>query len=180
MAKKTSPEWRERVSRGVKRGQQRRRERLRARPRDLDRLRSEGLVSPALRPIVSIAEVEAAEIFEGLGGTDRVTPQKRIIIEDLCGVGIALRATLALFLQSNDPELASRIATLAGARRASLVALGLERLEKEIDLKTYLAQRSESAEVAAGEANDSHDDAKVGAGEFGDGDTDAGRAEKSP
>ena len=174
MARKGSPEWRERVSRGVKRGQHRRRERLRARPRDLDRLRSEGLVTESLRPLVAVAEEEAVEIFEALGGADRVTPQKRIIIEDLCAVGIALRGTLALFLQSNDPELASRIATLAGARRASLVALGLERLEKEIDLKTYLVQRNEAAGNVVGAAIHSQEDGEVISEDADGGDIDGG------
>ena len=85
---------------------------------------------------------EAREITEALGGVEAVTPQQRILVEDLCAVGIGLRTNLALFVQDADPELSSRIATLAGARRQSLLALGLGRFEKALDLASLLHQKS--------------------------------------
>ena len=148
MVERGSPEWRERVRRGAKRGLDRRRESKRARPRDLDRLTAQGLVAESLRPIVAVAVQEAVEITQALGGADRVTPQQRILIEDLCSTGIALRGTLALYLQKPDPELGSRISTMVGARRANLALLGLERFQRELSLDEYL--RSKSRETAPG------------------------------
>jgi hypothetical protein len=144
--KRGSDAWRQRVAEGTRRAIARRREAALIRPRDLDRLRSSGLVTEGLRPLLKIAEQEASELFAALGGVGRVSEQKRILIEDLCAVGVALRGTLAAYLRTSDSELASRIATLAGARRSSLAALGLERLEREVmDLQTYLCTKAAEA-----------------------------------
>ena len=159
MARVGTPEWHRRVTEGTRRGKERRRERLCSRPRDLERLRRDGFVAESLRPIVEIAEEEAGEIMRALGGVDSVTAQKRILIEDLCAVGIALRGTLALYLQEPDPELGSRLSTMASTRRSSLALLGLERFEREIDLSSYLAQKS--AEIEPGDANGSGDEPVV-------------------
>lgn len=149
-----SPEWRRRVSEGTKRALALRRERKFLRPRDYDRYRREGLVVPQLAPLVEIAEQEAAEIITALGGPDDLTPQRRVIVEDLAAVGIALRAQLMLFLSGAEGEHASRIGTLASVRRASLTALGLERREREIDLQAYLTQRTAENRSGATNAND--------------------------
>ena len=145
-------ETKRRISRGLRRYYQRRREAALVRPRDLERLRLSGIVGPALRPLIEIAEREAEQIVGALGGPDRVTPQRRLIVEDLAAVGIVLRAELARYLQAQDADAATRVGTLANSRRASLAALGLERLENEIDLTTYLEQRgSHQSQAASGE-----------------------------
>ena len=63
---------------------------------------------------------------------------------------------MARFLQGDgDPELASRVASITGARRASLQALGLERASREIpDLRTYLEQREARASEPIGDDPD--------------------------
>ena len=142
-----SPEWRERVSAGLRRYHERRRKVAQVAPRDLARLARDGELAPSLRPLLPIAAEEAYELTEALGGLASVSPQRRAIIEDIVAVGIVLRATLARFLQTRDHELGSKVGTLASARRASLQALGLERVAKELDLSTYLAQKA--AESAA-------------------------------
>jgi hypothetical protein len=90
-AVKGSPEWRARTGAGVRRANERRREAARVRPRDLQRLRRSGSVAPALRPLLDIAETEAVELMDSLGGPDRVTPQRRILVEDVTAVGMVLR-----------------------------------------------------------------------------------------
>jgi len=137
-----SPEWRERVSAGLRRYHERRRKVAQVAPRDLARLARDGELAPSLRPLLPIAAEEAYELTEALGGLASVSPQRRAIIEDIVAVGIVLRATLARFLQTRDHELGSKVGTLASARRASLQALGLERVAKELDLSTYLAQKA--------------------------------------
>ena len=127
-----SPETRARLSRAGVRAWEKRREAARVRPRDLERLRRSGTVSESLRPLLEIAEEEAAELVSALGGPDEISPQRRAIVEDLVAVGVVLRAELTRFLQSGDPDAGARVGTLAGARRASLSALGLERRAREV------------------------------------------------
>lgn len=131
---KLSLEHRERISRGVRRAHERKRQGAKLRPRDLERLEKEGVVVPALAPIVAIGKAEGRELMLALGGEDQVSPQKRILVEDLVACGIGLRGVLQLFVQSHDPELASRIASLAGARRQILSLLGLDRFERTLDV----------------------------------------------
>jgi hypothetical protein len=127
------------VAAGLRRYHERRRKVAKVAPRDLRRLEKSGTVVHALKPLLPLAAEEAYELTEALGGLDAVSPQRRVLIEDLVAIGLALRATLALFLQNGDPELASKVGTLASARRSSLQAVGLERIAKELDLASYLA-----------------------------------------
>lgn len=146
---------RARISRGLKRFYARKRAVSLVTPRDL-RLTDKGLVAPSLRPALLAAEAECADVLEALGGADHVSPQRRVIVEDLARVGVALRGTLAAYVRTSDPELASKIGSLASVRRALLTALGLERREREIDLKAYVAQRA--AENCPGATNGNEPD----------------------
>jgi hypothetical protein len=161
MSHPQTPDARARISHGLKRYHDRQRKVAEVSPRDLRRLEKSGTVAEALRPLLPIAAEEAYELTEALGGPEAVSPQRRMIIEDLAAMGITLRATLALFLQSSDSELVSKISALASARRASLQALGLERISKELDLTTYLAQKAaENRADGADGANGDNPDAQ--------------------
>ncbi len=126
-----SAETRRRISHGLLRFNERKRLAARIRPRDLARLRDSGNVAESLRPILDLAENEMAEIINSLGGVDVVPPTKRALIEDAVSVGVALRGELGRYLQSRDPDAASRIGTLAAARRQSLALIGLEPPKEE-------------------------------------------------
>jgi hypothetical protein len=104
-------------------------------------------VSRPFGPIVDAAGIEAGELIEALGGPDLVSPQRKVIIEDVVRIGVALKALLALFVQAEvpDPEIASKLGTLAASRRAGLQACGLERHEREVSLRDYLASRQPDA-----------------------------------
>jgi hypothetical protein len=155
-----SPEWRERVALGTKRGLALRRERLKAKPRDLTRLQREGLVAEALRPLVDLAELELREWLEALGGVDEVSPQRRAVLEDAAGLGIAFRAELSRFLASNDPAALDRLTSIAGARRTSLVAAGLEVIRPDpLSTDDYL--EALRAQKRVGRENDSPPGADV-------------------
>ena len=77
-ARKGSSEWKARVSSGLRRHHERRRQEARVRPRDLDRLQASGSVAPSLRPLLAIAGEEAIELIAALGGPDQISPQRRI------------------------------------------------------------------------------------------------------
>lgn len=150
MSHPQTPETREKIRHGLRRYYERRRAVTAVAPLDLARF-GKGIVTPRLRSYLRAAEAECADVLEALGGADNVSAQRRVIVEDLARVGVVLRGTLAAYLRTEDPELASKVGTLAAARRGLLVALGLERVSKELDLASYLEQRA--AENRSGEAN---------------------------
>jgi hypothetical protein len=110
-----------------------------------------GTVAPSLRPLADIAATESVDLADALGGADQLSAQQRLIVEDLVSVGIVLRATLARFLQTDggDPELAARVGTLVGQRRASVALLGLQRVAREVEVGLS-EERLLAAEQAAG------------------------------
>jgi len=152
-------ETREKIRHGLHRYHLRKRQLAEVKPRDLARLERTGVVARALRPLIAIATEEAEGLTIALGGPDRVTPQQRILIEDLCATGIALRACTALFLKEPDPDIASKIGTLTGARRSSLALLGLERHELDVpSLSEYLQAKSASQDPAEATNADTPDE----------------------
>lgn len=106
--------------------------------------RGKAIASPTLRLCAQRATEELAAWLDSLGGPDHVSPQRRSIAENASRISLLIHALVAQWLSGDaDPELASRIGTLVGVHRASLVALGLDRVEHEVgDLRTYLATRS--------------------------------------
>lgn len=127
-----TPEWRERISHGVKRYWQRRRESARVRPADLAHLRTSGTVPARLAGFLEAAEVEAESLIDALGGLDRVSPQRRALVEDVARCGLVLRAELARYVQTQDSDAAGKVSTLTAARRAGLQALGLDRAARDV------------------------------------------------
>ena len=140
-APRYSEAWRERVSRGVRRALERRRQAEQVTPSDLAMLERPGAsVRPELRPLLEAARAEAESLLDALGPDP--SPQRRILVEDLVRVGLALRGQAIRYAQTGEPEAASRVGSLAAVRRASLQALGLDRVAQQVpDLRTYLEQR---------------------------------------
>lgn len=155
-----SADTRARISRGLKRHFARKRAVSLVTPHDL-RLSDKGIVAPSLRPALLAAEAECADVLEALGGADHVSPQRRVIVEDLARVGVALRGTLAAYVRTEDPELASKVGSLASVRRALLTAIGLERVTRELDLTEYLKQTAQNRRD--GENGDEPDPSPTGA-----------------
>ena len=95
--------------------------------------------SPALRVDARAAAVELEVLVAALGGPENISPQREILAADASRLGLVARALMRLFAQSESPEVASRIATVLTARRATLAALGLDEHRAEHDLESYLA-----------------------------------------
>jgi hypothetical protein len=153
-----SPESRAKLSRGSLRAAVRKRERARLEPRDLARIAATGTVPPGAAGFLASARDEAADLIVAAGGPDRISPQRRALIEDTARLGLALRALLAGFIQggATDGELASRLSSLAGARRANLIAVGLDRFATDAPgLDEYLRRKgANGAGGAKGSAQD--------------------------
>jgi len=88
-------------------------------------------------PIVAAAEDEVRAILSALGGAENVSEQERALVEDFARVGVVLRGELARYV-AGDSKAGQVVGTLAGIRRASLVALGLQRRAKELGLEDYI------------------------------------------
>ena len=132
-----SDEWRDRISRSKARTAEKKKERTRIALPDVRRYRREGLVVPSMLPLAKIAEDEVRALFESLGGEGAVSEQERAIVEDFARVGVVLRAELSRYL-AGEQGAGVRVGTLAGIRRSSLVALGLDRRSREIQLEDYI------------------------------------------
>ena len=78
----------------------------------------------------------------GGGMIDDLPAAKRLLVESAMQTLIVSRALFAMFIESRDPELASRHATQATTLHRALCTLGLERHEREINLESYLATKA--------------------------------------
>jgi hypothetical protein len=113
---------------------------------DVRRLRYFGLVSESLKPLAKQAEQELGELLADKG--DGVTAAERVVLEDVARLGLLLRAEFARYLEMGDQKAAARVTALAGQRRASLQAVGLERRAKPITVGSVVA------EIEAGKVED--------------------------
>jgi len=105
---------------------------------DVRRLRYHGLVADSLKPLATEMGRELGDLLADKG--DAVTAAERLILEDVARVGLLLRSLFAVYLETQDPEIASKVSSLAGQRRASLVAVGLERRARPITVAGVLAE----------------------------------------
>jgi hypothetical protein len=149
-------------SESVSRWWEHRRALWRVSPGELVELQKHGNVSESLKACAALAQEEALGLVSALGGIENISEQRMVLIQDTARLGLVLRAVVARFLQGDgDADLASKVGTLASARRASLQALGLERISKELDLTTYLAQKAaENRADGADGANGDNPDAQ--------------------
>lgn len=118
---------------------------------DVRRLRQFGLVAESLKPLASQAELELGELLADKG--DGVTAAERVVLEDVARLGLILRAEFARYLNSGDQTAAARVTALAGQRRSSIVAVGLDRRSHEVRLEDYIA-KAEKVEPPAGNGSD--------------------------
>ncbi len=133
----------DRVSRTRSRATQRRREAHSIALSDVRRYRREGLVSASMLPLTKMAEDEAKALFQALGGEDNVSEQERALVEDFARVGVVMRGELSRYL-TGDRDAGKVVGIMAATRRSSLVALGLQRREKELGLEDYIEAKAES------------------------------------
>lgn len=83
------------------------------------------------------------------GGEEHVTPAERSILESASRLSVPERFLLRRLLETGDPELASRLATVVGAKARLLGMVGLETRREERDLNDYLRERQQEAAETA-------------------------------
>jgi hypothetical protein len=137
-----SAEWKARISAGLLRRAALTRAREQVTDLGILRLMRSGTGTlREMRPYLEGGAVESERLLAALGGAECVSPQRRVLLDDFVRTGVVLRAALARFVQTGDPECASRVGTLVSVRRASLVAIGLDEHRVEHDLGEYLSTK---------------------------------------
>lgn len=71
------------------------------------------------------------ELFGDLGGSDRVSTAKRVLVENAALLGAAIQANATAFLSGGDADL-SELVLLVNAQRRLLADLGLERSARDV------------------------------------------------
>lgn len=120
-----------------------RRERLRVLPSDLTAIERGLPMRPENRELLSPAVETAERLLEALG--DRVSEQERLLVYDVARLDVLVGALFRRALTAADgetAELATKIGTLVGQRRASLLAIGLRERREEKSLDDFLAART--------------------------------------
>ncbi len=136
------------IARGTKRGLYVSRRLRRIAPDEILELERRGLVARSLRPYAALAIEEASQLTQALGGEAQISEQRLVLVKDAARLGLLLRALVARIAQRDalDADEVAKVTSLVNARRASLLALGLERAAKDVpDLRSYLAQRANGA-----------------------------------
>jgi hypothetical protein len=148
-AKYRSPEWRGRISSGLRVMHERRRQAATVLPSDLVRWTRRGSVRKELAGLLEVHAGEMADIGNALGGLGTLSPQRQALLRDWCRLGVAVSLVAGRMLSKPDTaeagELASRLATLATARARILSLVGLDERREELDLPAYIAQRAAAA-----------------------------------
>ena len=95
-----------------------------------------------MKPLTLIAEDEVRAIFQALGGEEAISEQERALVEDFARVGVVMRGELSRYL-AGDHDAGKVVGIMPATRRSSLVALGLQRREKELGLEDYIEAKAE-------------------------------------
>ena len=132
---KRKPTARERAGREVWRRVQ---EGARVALPDIRKYQYAGLVAEPVKPFLRWAEAELAELLADKG--DGATAAERAALEDVARLGLILRCEFARYLETQDQAAAQRVTALAGQRRASLQAVGLERRARPVTLGSVVAE----------------------------------------
>ena len=137
-----SQEWRERVSLGVRRANERQRALFLHAPSDLRAMRDPLNPVGERRPCVLDALQELHDLIDHLGGEQRATVVEMALARSAARLLIPEQALAIQFAQTGDAELASRLATVIGQRRALLLSLGVERRAHDVgSLESFWALR---------------------------------------
>jgi len=149
-----SEQHRERIGAGIRRFHQRKREEAKRRhplPRDLELWQERGVLRDELHPLIAAAEHEGLAVLEARGGADVVSPQVISMVRSHTRLGVAEEILTGLLLRNPDePDLASRLATVATARARILQLVGLDRVQRDVpDLRSYLERADLSRNVSS-------------------------------
>lgn len=150
---------RQRISRGLNRYHEVRRKQERVLPVHLEMI-ERGQAPPHLRALSREAARLNSELLEAMGGEDAVTPQQRLAVGIVSSLGFLAGAMMLRFQQTEDPDVATRAGSLLSTQIRALTTIGMERVAKDVDLRSYLATRAQSetapqaAQHRAGEAID--------------------------
>lgn len=134
-------------------GQLRRLDRERPAPIHIVRWVHQGLVAEPLRRIVSERIAHLAEMVQDLGGEEHVTAMERAVLQGWLVAQVAADAEFGRYLRSDDPAALERVTAFINTARGALIALGLQRRERDVTPKLAEYIKRHDAETVAGAAN---------------------------
>ncbi len=119
----------------------------------LARLRRGKSLPPELGRVLALANREAEELVTDRGGWGNLTGAERLMLSNWKSARKAELLIWSELLERGPVQVkqdgswdlqpgAQRLAPFLSAQRAALLALGLERREKALDLKAYIAGRA--------------------------------------
>ncbi len=108
---------------------------------------------PELNRVTMMANQEASELISDKGGWDNMSGAERLMLSNWKSARKAELLIWSELLERGPVQVkqdgswdlqpgAQRLAPFLSAQRAALLALGLERREKALDLKAYIAGRA--------------------------------------
>ena len=114
-----------------------RKRKRRVTPKALAHFSKAGLVCEELRPIVALRREQYGFMLDDLGGIEEVTQLQRAVLDGWLYAQIAADAQISRILEHPHAErLPERLATLLNTARSNLLALGLERRVREVQMPT--------------------------------------------
>jgi len=103
-----------------------------------------------VEPLVPAVTAFGRELYDATGGDD-ASPQRKALVRSAMRLELSEAAISLRFRQTADPELASRLSSVATAKRAILRDLGLERAAQPVpSLQAFMAQRHQTLDVGLG------------------------------
>ena len=107
-----------------------------------------------MAPFAAGMAEEVADLLAARGGAEHASEPEIALIGDLAIAGAIMRAEAVRYFRTADRESAARVASLANARRAGLLALGLKREAKAVTLAEYLEERERLQRLGSAEVID--------------------------
>jgi len=122
-----------------------RKRRAKVSPNDLRQAKQRGTVSPEIKLVLRGIEDELADLVDALGGLERLSPQRKAILDDVARAGLVAAVAGLRYVQEPDDADAAKLLLQAGAGRLrGLRALGLDRAERDVpSLGEYLGSKAE-------------------------------------
>src|SRR5262245_57149229 len=118
-----------------------RRDRNRIAPSELRQVERTGTGSPKLAPYERQAADGAFDLSNALGGYDALSVQQRLLVADFARTELVQAVVVAMFRQTGgDPELVPKLTALMSQRRATLQLLGINHLERELELPAEIVR----------------------------------------
>lgn len=121
-----------RISAGLRRYNERRREAALVRPAHVDQWLRSGVVAPNLRPILKDRASQVEDMIEDLGGAGEATSMERRVLDTWLQAQVCADVLFQRLMQNPKAEVPDKLLSSLNTSRSALIALGLHRRARDI------------------------------------------------